>query len=207
MAQKDTIKSIPLMTTKREQILESALLLFSQQGVDNTSTAQIAKGAGVAKGTLFHHFENKSSLIDELFITLKHSLFVDLIESLDADEGDLFEQLKRVWCLGLKRTMMHPAELSFFTQIQNHPASAVRNNMLTETFGPFETKIIEAQKNGLLPTLPIDVIKFFTHNHFLYSASTLVDNINQLSVSSEEYIAISFSMYWNAIGGTVNNQA
>ncbi|MBW2185312.1 MAG: helix-turn-helix transcriptional regulator, partial [Deltaproteobacteria bacterium] len=40
---------------KRKQILGSALELFAEQGFRGTSTAEIAKHAGVATGTLFHH--------------------------------------------------------------------------------------------------------------------------------------------------------
>lgn len=47
------------MTDKRQAILETALRLFVDQGFHGTSTASIAKQAGVATGTLFHHFPTK----------------------------------------------------------------------------------------------------------------------------------------------------
>ncbi|MEZ9985105.1 TetR/AcrR family transcriptional regulator, partial [Vibrio sp. 10N.261.49.A3] len=71
------------MITKRQKILDAALLLFSQQGLEGTSTGQIAKTAGVAKATLFHHFENKSLLIEELFRELKVELFSTLAQHTD----------------------------------------------------------------------------------------------------------------------------
>ena len=36
---------------KKKKILESALKLFIEKGIDNTSTALISKEAGVATGT------------------------------------------------------------------------------------------------------------------------------------------------------------
>ena len=53
------------MATRRT-ILGAALNLFVTRGFHDTSTARIAKNAGVATGTLFHHFGNKSTLIDTL---------------------------------------------------------------------------------------------------------------------------------------------
>lgn len=41
----------------------SGLKLFSNEGVDATSTARIAKDAGVSEGLIFRHFGNKEGLL------------------------------------------------------------------------------------------------------------------------------------------------
>ncbi|TNE68893.1 TetR/AcrR family transcriptional regulator [bacterium] len=51
------------MTEKKEQILDAALKLFAEQGYASTSTAKIAKAAGVSEGLIFRHFENKEGLL------------------------------------------------------------------------------------------------------------------------------------------------
>ena len=51
---------------KRERLLEAAKVLFAEQGFDATSTAQIARAAGVSEGILFHHFGSKKGLFDQL---------------------------------------------------------------------------------------------------------------------------------------------
>lgn len=48
---------------RKEQILESALHLFLQEGYDSTSMRNIADGAGCAVGLAYHYFETK----DEMF--------------------------------------------------------------------------------------------------------------------------------------------
>ena len=50
------------MSDKREKVLNAALKLFTERGIDSTSTASIAKEAGVGTGTVFHHFENKATV-------------------------------------------------------------------------------------------------------------------------------------------------
>ena len=52
--------------TKRDTILAAATELFATHGYSGTSTAQIAKKAGVAHGTVFHHFGNKENLLIEI---------------------------------------------------------------------------------------------------------------------------------------------
>ena len=44
-------------------MIESALILFSEQGYDKTSTSDIAKKAGVAEGTVYKQFKNKKALL------------------------------------------------------------------------------------------------------------------------------------------------
>jgi AcrR family transcriptional regulator len=50
-----------------EKILTVAKRLFSQKGVLNTSTAEIAKACGIAHGTVFLHFADKNTLMTAIF--------------------------------------------------------------------------------------------------------------------------------------------
>lgn len=54
------------MTDKKENILNSALDLFSNEGFNATSTSKIAKKAGVSEGLIFRHFENKKGLLNAI---------------------------------------------------------------------------------------------------------------------------------------------
>jgi AcrR family transcriptional regulator len=51
------------MTEKQRKIVETAIQTFSEKGYASTSTAEIAKGAGVAEGTIFRHFGSKENLL------------------------------------------------------------------------------------------------------------------------------------------------
>lgn len=50
----------------RERILEAALQLFSSQGYRATSVRDIAAGAGVSTGNVYHHFPDK----ERIYLTL-----------------------------------------------------------------------------------------------------------------------------------------
>src|SRR4030067_3420858 len=52
--------------SKRDAILAGASHLFAEKGYSNTTTAEIAQEAGVAEGTLYHHFGSK----DGIFLTI-----------------------------------------------------------------------------------------------------------------------------------------
>ncbi|WP_331724279.1 TetR/AcrR family transcriptional regulator (plasmid) [Streptomyces longwoodensis] len=56
-----------------QEILRTALRLFTQQGYDETTIAQIAREAGVSQRTLFRYFGTKEDLVggsEEQFVTL-----------------------------------------------------------------------------------------------------------------------------------------
>jgi AcrR family transcriptional regulator len=54
---------------RREQILQTAVTLFSQRGFKGTTTKEIAKAAGVSEAIIFRHFANK----EELYGAILHS--------------------------------------------------------------------------------------------------------------------------------------
>ncbi len=51
---------------KKQKILEAALELFSIQGFEATSVAQIADAVGIRKASLYSHFESKQAILDAL---------------------------------------------------------------------------------------------------------------------------------------------
>ena len=50
----------------KQEILDAALELFSVQGFEATSIAQIAGAVGIRKASLYSHFENKQAILDAL---------------------------------------------------------------------------------------------------------------------------------------------
>jgi AcrR family transcriptional regulator len=49
----------------RRRIITAALKVFLQKGYDGAAVNEIARKAGVTKGGLYHHFENKGHLFQE----------------------------------------------------------------------------------------------------------------------------------------------
>jgi len=52
-----------LVATRRGQILDAALRVFSEQGFHRTTVRDVARAAGVADGTIYIYFANKTELL------------------------------------------------------------------------------------------------------------------------------------------------
>jgi len=80
-------------TRRRAAILTVASRLFAEKGYVNTTTSEIAQEAGVAEGTLYHHFGSK----DGIFLTIFDEMadgYLEAAESLVREGGSGAETLR-----------------------------------------------------------------------------------------------------------------
>ncbi|KKJ76148.1 hypothetical protein WH95_14240 [Kiloniella litopenaei] len=57
-------------TATKNKINRVAMELFAKQGVTETTTKDIAAGAGIAEGTIYRHYKSKDELVKKLFLSL-----------------------------------------------------------------------------------------------------------------------------------------
>ncbi len=61
---------------RRNEILDVAERLFSTKGFDNTSTNDILNEIGIARGTLYYHFQSKEDILDAMTDRMVRQMFV-----------------------------------------------------------------------------------------------------------------------------------
>jgi AcrR family transcriptional regulator len=71
---------------KRRRILEAARQLFDERGFDATTTAEIARVAGVGAGTLYLYVESKEQLLFDVFTEDVDGAWAAALETVDAGE-------------------------------------------------------------------------------------------------------------------------
>ena len=82
------------VSSTRERILREASILFTQHGYFGTSTREIAGAVGIRQPSIFHHFDNKAAIAEEL---------------LEYGWGSTLSQLRQVAALD------EPAEVRLYT--------------------------------------------------------------------------------------------
>ena len=67
---------------RRRQILDAAVQVFAQEGFHACRVSDIAREAGVAHGLIYHYFDSKDEVLNELFVE-RWSLLLAAIGEID----------------------------------------------------------------------------------------------------------------------------
>jgi AcrR family transcriptional regulator len=83
--------------SRRAELLGIAAELFAEKGFKNTTVRDIADAAGILSGSLYHHFDSKESMVDELLDTFQTELWrqYDEIEASDRTPREKLEAVVR----------------------------------------------------------------------------------------------------------------
>jgi AcrR family transcriptional regulator len=160
---------------KKKRILEAALKLFTEKGIDNTSTALISKEADVAAGTIYLYFENKVDLINKLYLSIKEeSMVSSFLYLLEHSVG--YESLEKVWLENVEWGVNNPNKFRFIMQFDLSPYHTKDTKAKTPDFGKKWIKLIEdGIKNKILKDLPPRYISEFFSAHFIFTVEYIIE--------------------------------
>jgi TetR/AcrR family transcriptional regulator, cholesterol catabolism regulator len=99
--------------TRRDELLGIAAGLFAEKGFKNTTVRDIADTAGILSGSLYHHFDSKESMADEILQTFQTELFAAYDEVLASDD-DARTKIERAVRLSFEAIDQHPHEVAIF---------------------------------------------------------------------------------------------
>ena len=71
--------------SRRDELLELAAAMFAERGLRATTVRDIADGAGILSGSLYHHFSSKEEMVDELLRGFLDWLFARYREIVDSE--------------------------------------------------------------------------------------------------------------------------
>ena len=89
------------MNKTKRMIFETSLKLFSEKGYDATSIEEITATVGVAKGTLYYHFNSKEEIFNFL-IDEGMKLLINSIEIKTSKCDNVLDKIKAVSLIQLK---------------------------------------------------------------------------------------------------------
>ncbi|HTX61745.1 MAG TPA: TetR/AcrR family transcriptional regulator [Methanobacterium sp.] len=184
------------MKEKEKKILEASLKLFVEKGFHGTSTAEIAKTAGVATGTLFHYFKTKEELINRLYLYTKESMFSQMVEQFEEDKT-LKKNLKHIWSKFIYFSIKNPYKFQFILIFHTSPyiTSLTKEQLETQTdalFGIYKKGIQDKE----LKKVPFEIIiEYFWGN--------IVSTINYFNKYPEklrdENLDQAFELFWDGV--------
>jgi TetR/AcrR family transcriptional regulator, cholesterol catabolism regulator len=75
------------VSQRRQELLDLSARLFAERGYGATTVRDIADEAGILSGSLYHHFDSKESMIDEILSSFLDELFTSYREIVARDTG------------------------------------------------------------------------------------------------------------------------
>jgi len=72
---------------RRDDLVKLAAELFAKKGYQATTVREIADEAGILSGSLYHHFDSKESIVDEVLASFFHDLLGSYRRVVEQDGG------------------------------------------------------------------------------------------------------------------------
>lgn len=134
----------------RQRLLDSALTVFSERGVDATAIEDITEHADVGKGTFYRHFTDKVAILTSLTEAAAKELSAAIREG-TAHAASLSDALDRVLAAESAWLLRRPEAQRLLLQVQS--LLAVRPHLLPGLNAPLQSLVsdVEAIVTPLLP--------------------------------------------------------
>jgi TetR/AcrR family transcriptional regulator, cholesterol catabolism regulator len=122
--------------TRRDELLAIAASLFAERGFKNTTVRDIADAAGILSGSLYHHFDSKEAMVDELLDSFQTELWkqYDEIEASDLSPRTKLEAVVRASFDAIDH---HHSEVAIFQNDATHLVTFERFAYLDERNNKF----------------------------------------------------------------------
>jgi AcrR family transcriptional regulator len=104
---------------RREAILTSAAALFATRGVAATTVRQIADEVGILSGSLYHHFESKEAMVDQIISSFLEDLRTRYKRVLD-ERSDPRARLHDLVVASLEVVESHPHATEIYQNDVNY---------------------------------------------------------------------------------------
>ena len=145
------------------RILEAAATLLARWGYLKTTVEDVAREAGVGKGTIYLHWKDKTALFRAAIWHASKQVTDDMMRRVTADpEGG---QFYRLWTHGMVAVYSDPllaTVMSGRTDILRGLVDSLDPGTVSELYGNSEAQIERLQGAGLIRgDLPAHIVSFF----------------------------------------------
>ena len=158
-------------------------------------TAQIARRAAIATGTLFTYFATKEELLNQLYLALKQDVS-DCITANFPDDGDLESRLRHIWLRYSAWALAHPEKRKVTSQLTVSdvitPETRERSLAnLTKVDATFR----ELNRSAALRSLPPE----FAGSLMTAFQQTVIEQVEKHPARREKLVLKAFELYWRAV--------
>lgn len=149
---------------RKERILDAAATLLVRWGYRKTTIDDVAREAGVGKGTIYLHWKDKSELFRAALMRAQEQASAEIVQRIAADpDGGLFH---RVWTHSMLAALSNPLMAAIMkgkSDIFQGLAGAFDPGTIDQMSSDYEEYVIQLQQAGLIRSdIPMPIITFVT---------------------------------------------
>lgn len=159
------VKDEQLIETRRQQIIEGAVQLFTKKGFHKTTTREIAKKCCMSVGTMYEYVQSKEDIL-YLVCEAIHEKMEQKLQNGLREDVDGFTLLKESFRRLLKvMDEMRPLVLLIYQETKSLPREQMKYVLQKEekTTEIFEDILARGIQDGSI-SLDLDSIKLMAHN-------------------------------------------
>ncbi len=123
---------------RRAELLAIAAQLFAERGLRATTVRDIADAAGILSGSLYHHFDSKESMVDEILRNFLDDLF-HRYRAILAQELGPRATLEAVVVASFEAIDQHNAAVAIYQAEARHLADQPRFGYIRDRLVEFRT--------------------------------------------------------------------
>ncbi|WP_448587171.1 TetR/AcrR family transcriptional regulator [Thermocrinis sp.] len=117
---------MPRLKNTKDRILETALKLFSEKGIKETTVKDIAKEVGITEGAIYRHFLSKDELVNTLFSSQSERFYRELLSVVE-DEKPIEDRFFKLVHTFLNFCFGNPQAFRFINLFHYLRAEEVKN--------------------------------------------------------------------------------
>ncbi|MEU6999104.1 TetR/AcrR family transcriptional regulator [Nonomuraea sp. NPDC046570] len=132
---------------RRDHLVKLAAEIFARKGFQATTVREIANEAGILSGSLYHHFDSKETIVDEVLSTFLDDLIARYRAALDTG-GDPRSALTEMVRIGFSTLEPHRAAITVMQNDWNYLRQFDRFNYLVKAEDEVEQMWVRQIKAG-----------------------------------------------------------
>jgi TetR/AcrR family transcriptional regulator, cholesterol catabolism regulator len=132
---------------RRDHLVKLAAEIFARKGFQATTVREIANEAGILSGSLYHHFDSKETIVDEVLSTFLDDLIARYRAALDVVREPR-EALPEMVRIGFSTLEPHRAAITVMQNDWNYLRQFERFNYLVKAEDEVERMWVEQIKAG-----------------------------------------------------------
>lgn len=182
---------------KRKAILDAAMAVFARRGMARTTISDIAREAGIGKGTVYEYFTSKEQVFGEAFLHFQHlvdgeiarrTAFLDdpreklrqmvaASVAVTVEHADFVEITFDAWAESIRRRDHFPHLETMYRTYRRYLAAILDDGIRRGVFRPVDTAMLASAILAALDGLLLQARMFNAEFALDQAAETLLDSL------------------------------